>query len=426
MLVLVFYLTAVRNFDYTPDSTYATAQVAQNVEHWNTFAGPAGLVEGTSPSPLWVLFQAAGIRASIDGVLFAKVFGIFFCCAVLVFGYLTAFEVTDDRLLAFCASFVLATAAWLLFLAPTGSALPVALALTLGCFFFMLRNEYLLSSVLAGLTTLVLWEGVLLFVLVVADLMLNTVVPRRAYRVVGIGALVYAVVLTPWILYARVHGSPILPMLVPVGDVPVSGSLTLVSTLLLAALAVGGIGISLRGTGGWIHVRTHAAPIVWTAMMLTAGLLGSWETFVLAAPLLIIGAFVGIQRGMRAVHRPRAIYSAAFGLAAAMLLISQITYLGTVKPALQESVEAARDLDAISAWIKVNVADSVRVASEHAGALGYRSGRAVEPLTKSQIPTSDLVITSRDELRGYVRLYVVSSDSEVTAAGSRFSIWKKQ
>ena len=427
-LVLVFYLTAVRHFDYTPDSTYATAQVAQNVEHWNMFAGPVDLAENVSPSPLWIFLQVAGIRASFDVILFAKVFGIFFCCTILVFGYLTAFELTDDRLLAFCATFVIATCAWLLYVAPTGNALPIAAALTLGCIFFLLRNEYVLSTLFAGLASLVLWEGAVLFVLLLLDLMLNSVIRQRACRIAGIALGMYVVVVVPWLLYARHHGDPVIPALVPVGGIPVAGPLAVISTVLLAALGVAGVALMFRHTDGTIYIRTHATPIVWTALMLTGGILGSWERIVLGAPLLAIGAFVGIQRGLRAVGRGRAIYLAAFGLAAAMLLMNQVTYLGRLRPAIQPSMESSRDLDAIASWLKINSGDSLRVAAEHPGELGYRSGRVVERLRPGSDPPPDIVITSAGAVPGYVRQYVVSPDSALLPpiSGIRFSIWKKQ
>jgi len=428
VLILVFYLTAVRHFDYTPDSTYAVAQVAQNVEHWLMFAGPAALVETSSPSPLWIFFQAAGIRASIDVILFAKVFGIFFCCAVLMLGYLTAFEVTDDRLLAFCAAFVLATSVWLEYLAPTGSALPAAVALTLASVFFLLRNEYLLASLFAGLTTMVLWEGALLMVLLLADLLLNSVVRRRAYRVAATSGVVFAVVVVPWVVYARLHGEPVIPALVPLGSAPAYGVFGSVSVVLLLVLASGGVGLSLRGSDGWIHVRTHAAPIAWTALMLGAGLAGSWERSVLATPFLVLWAFSGLQRGLRAVKREGALYLSAFALAAVMLLVNQITYLGTVRPAVQESVETSRSLAPIASWLKSTIGDSVSVASEHAGELAYRSGRTVEQLREGETPSSAIVITSREDLRGYTRQFILSQDSLALPASSRtrLSIWVKQ
>ncbi len=426
VVVLIVYLTAVQRFAYTPDSTYSSAIVTQNLVIWGAFVLPPSLEGAMTPSPLWALLQLAGAQASTDLVLFAKVFSLLFSCIAVVLAYLVANEVTDDRLLAFSASFVLGMQAWFLYLAPTGSALPLAIALTLGCAFFLLRNEYILAALLAGLATLVFWEGAVLFVLVIADLMVNSIFRMRALRTGGVALLVYGVVVSPWLITCARRGIPAIPALVPLESVPDFGLPALAGIVLTAVLALAGIAVSIRYGEGWVHVRTHGALIIWTALMLLGGIAGSWERFALAVPFLVVGAFVGIQRGMHAIRRQEGPYYIAFGFAVVMLLVNQVGYYRYASPSAGEARETTRECIEIGSWIKSHCGDSLQIVSDRPGEIGYRTGMYVIPPGAAGSAAADVVVASADSLTDYELVYRPPAQDLVQAGEQRLAVWKRR
>ena len=425
-IILAFYLTAARRFAYTPDSTYSGAIAARTVAEEGAFSAGPDQSPRFSSNPLWVLFQAAGIRASIEPLLFSKVFSLFFCCMGLVLAYLVANEILDDRLLAFCATFVLAMQTWLLFLAPGGSAIPAASTLALACIFFLLRNEYVLASFFAGIVSLLLWEGVILFGLVMTDLVINSVRQDKVIRIASVSFLVYAVVVVPWVIYGVRQGVPLLTALARLDEMPGSGILTLASNVLLVVLAAGGIALSVKGSEWKKDLLQHVVPLLWAAILLAWALLGRWELLPIGMPPLVILAFRGLQRMAVSLRKEATLYPLAFGVVALSLLFSQIEFNIRVKPDMISAEASAFERDAVAAWVKSNVGDSLSLAADFPGQLAYRTGKTVIAWSPGGHQDADAVVCSSDTLPGYAPAYALQLEDIAQAGGKSITVWKKR
>ena len=426
LIVLAFYLTAARRFAYTPDTTYAGAREARSVAEWGTYPSAQDQAARVSSSPLWVFFQAAGIRSSIEPLLFSKVFGLFFCCMGLVLVYLVANELLDDRLLAFCVSFVVAMQSWLLFLAPGGTAIPAASAVALASIFFMLRNEYILAGLFAGVASLLFWEGILLLLVVIVDLALNSVRGERNLRLGGITVLAYAAVVGAWLVYADRTGAPFLIVLQRPDRVPESGFLVGASYLLLGALAAWGVIQGMRGPERRILVRQYGALLTWTVVLLVWTAFDRWELLPLAMPLLVIWGFRGIQLSARAFGKDAAAYPIALGAVTLCLLLNQIEFNLHVKPEMVRVEETAFERDAIATWVKSNISDSLSVEADFPGELAYRTGRIVLAHSMNRTRQPDIVVCSGDSVPGYSPAYAMQPEGIDASPEKTITVWKKR
>ncbi len=426
LVILLFYVTASRRMAFTSDGTYSTLDIVRTVSQSDMYTGPADLPAPSSASPLWVLFVASGSRLGLVPVNVAKVFSLFFSCMLLVLTYLAAFEVTDDRLLAFFATFAVASQSWLLFLAPGGTALPMEMTLVMAAFFFLLRNDYSLAALFAGLASLLGWEGALLLVCILADASLNIIIRGQALRIANRALLVYAVTVTPWVVYAWRHGLPVLTSVIPPGDGPGGGMLSALGMALPAVVALGGVMYAAARREGWIPLRVHAAPIGWTALAIVAGVILGWEHGMPGMPLLLIGAMAGIQRGLRALGKEPVAYTAAFALAAVLLLVNQFSFSREMKPVMTRVEESSPRIEALAAWVREQVPADTSVESDRPGQVGYLAQRRVERRVPGARPSADILVSDDTSVDGYIELTLPPDVPPDILGGRGWNIWKRR
>ena len=425
LVVALFYLTSSLAFDYTPDSAYTTLIAARSLATSTPGVTHSDNTSSFSPNPLWVFFVGLGGTLGLDVLLTAKVFSLFFTSVGILLVYLVAYELLRDRLIAFCAALATAMQSTLLQAAPSGTAHGIALALSLAAMFFLLRNEYLLATLLAGISTLVFWEGVVLFLVLVADVWMNSVNARRAAKVIASSACVYGAVLLPWGLYSiAVHG-PVIPFLVPFGDF-VRGALDWTKLIVTGVLAFVGVVLMVRKRGeGQGLLRNQAAAFIWMMCAFGICLVGNSDLWIVVVPLVIVFAFQGLQRIALSWNRPDVVYSAIVFLAGVLLALSQMTFTQTTRGAMAEGMEQSLQLIPVAYWIKAQVPPDATIQGVRPGILSYYAGREVGQYAmfeSGQIHAPEYIVTDALRVEGYESVYKPGS------AGGTYSyaVWRRR
>lgn len=427
LVIVIFYVTASWRFSYTPDSTFLSLRMTQQV----AAEGEFGSMDGhgvAAPNPLWPLFLAIGALLQLDIVLTSKIFSLFFSCLSLLLGYLVAAELLRDRLFAFCAALALATSGWLLQAAPSGSALPLALALVLAALFFMLRNEYLLSALMLGLATLLFWQAVAAMVILLWDVWWNSSDPRRRTRMMLSSALLYVCVLLPWLLFSGVLSAPPIPWLVPLGDFPTLSWPTGLAAALPAVVAAAGAIATLRSPHhDAIPRKSHVIVVIWAAWFVLCAALWGWDYWLMALPVIIVYAFAAIQQYSAAV-RPGSSYMQAFLLTGILILLHQGAFTVATRPVMARTEKDSGELAELAYWVKNGVPDEATVSAENPYLLAYYSGRPVSPWDPAGRASTDYVVSAEEEVWGYDAVHRASSfeRDELLAGAGRFAVWRRR
>ena len=403
LVILVFYCTASLEFQYTPDSTFQMLQIARLQNEGGGSVLSAG---GTTPSPLWMLLLALGSRFHLDLLLTAKVFSLFFSCSVILMLYLIAFELLRDRVLGFYLSLVFALQPWLLQAAPSGSALLFGLMLTLTSIFFLLRNDYVLSTVFVGLSTIVFPEAVVLMGLLIVDVILNSVERLRAKKVIFGRAVIYCSTLLPWLLYSAFNKISVTPVLISFGELPGWTAVSVAAFAALVMLMIAAIVLLIQsGESGRLVVRTQAATLLWVCVVMTLGFAGRREFFLMGIPLLAVYAFMGLRELIIARHREHLVYTVAFIFAGLLLVQNQVTSSSVGASIMHNAIEEERDLVSIAYWLKANTRAEATVMAEKPGIVGYYSDRAVSPLTMESEMRAEYIVSRVKSVDGYAVVY---------------------
>ena len=393
-VILIFYATASLYFDYSPDELFKTVVS----------------VRDSLPGSLWEVFLSLGRFLGLDLLLTAKIFSMLFSCFAILLAYLIAQEILHDYLLSFCVTLTLSMQPWLLQLAPSGSGFGFGLFLMLGAIFFLLRNEYIIAAVFGSLAALVVWQaaGVVIFVMV--DVYLNSVEKRRATKLmVSVGLIFFAIAL-PWILLSTRTGN-VLPRLY--GMTEIVGQQGLLGIYILSGLAIAGFSyVVIRERE---EVRIHAAGVLW---IVSALMLHVW---LLAAPLIVVYGFFGLQKISSNISDGVRRYVVALALTTALLLHQQFLAFPEMRLALRESAEETDELKSIAMWLHTNVKDDERIQmpDRHEGVLRYYSERLsgngnYVVAAAANISNAELAF---DPTKNY---------AGVRSASIRYSVWRKK
>lgn len=416
IVILVFYLTAAMQIEYTPDSTFIPLHLVQTLPH-------IGLPSGESPSPFWIFFLNVGSLFGLDPVLVAKVLSLFFSCLAILCSYLLAYEIIVDRLLAFCLSLAVAMQAWMLQLAPSGNAMPLGLLLSVGFLFFLLRNEYTVAAFVAGLACMVFWQAVLFLPLLVLDIQINSVDKRKGSKRSLLSLIIAIAAILPWFMYVVWQGLPVTTMIVPLGEFPAIAWETMIVLAVCAVLMLVGIISMARAVpDGRRFLLNQTAPFIWLAWMLVTAVVAHREFWVMVTPLLFIYSFVGLRYIART---PKRIHSLVLLLTAVLLGLNQGTLHMRVRDIMHNSIQHNRELRSIAYWLSFNADADATVAAERKGTLEYYTGRNIIDLQNGIQPK--YAVTRNPEVAGYSLAYnpvadLQSPDSLIT----HFTLWKRE
>jgi hypothetical protein len=401
-IIVVFYFTAATQFEYTPESTFLSFQYSGNTTSGNALSGIAGFA-----SPVWMALVLIGGWFQLNGLLTVKILGLFFSCLVIMIAYLLAFEVLRDRLMAFCISLIVGMQAWFLQAGPSGSAFAIGLMLSLATLFFLLRNEYVLASILIGLCTLVFWQAVGLLLFLLADIWLNSIDKRRASKVMASAALIFLSVLLPWLLFAMLYGFPVVPMLVPLGEF--TGITVWIGIALAVEVGLSTVGITflMRSAVERKHiVRTQSAVWLWMLWLAFVGSVGMKELWLMAIPLFIMYAFFGLKRLLDAISRTHFVQPVMFALAGLLIALAQFEFHTVTRTAMENSIDQAQQEMSIAYWLKSTMPQDATIVADQPGRLGFYLGKAVSYPGRGATALADYVVTTASPIEGYEIAYV--------------------
>ncbi len=427
LVILIFYVSASWNFSYTPDSTFLSLRMAQDIVGAGTI-GPMPAHPSGVPNPLWAFLMAFAALVNVDSILTAKVFSLFFSSMVVLLSYLLASELLRDRFLAFCAALAVATSGFLLQVAPSGSALPVALTVVLAGLFFMLRNEYLLSALMLGLGTLLFWQAAGAFVLLMADAWVNSTTARHRMRVIVVALLVYLLTVVPWLLFAALRSLPLLPWLTGLGDFPglsLAHGAAIVIPAVIAAIA--SVGIVRRKQFNGLARESHVIVILWASWFLLCFALWGWDYFVFALPVIVIYAISSVYQFALA-PRSETIYAQALFLTGLFILLHQLAFNQATKPVMAQTERDSEELVELAYWIKNGLPDEASVSAKRPELLAYYARRPVGLWDVGSSPSTEYVVGEDEDVWGYGVIHRASrlEEEELLPGAGRFAVWKKK
>lgn len=414
VVVGIFYLTASLGFSFTSDSTFQMLGAARD----------ATSVSEGFPSPLWRFLLMIGGSLGVDQLLASKVLSLVFSCAAILMMYLVANEILGDRLIAFCVSLVFGMEGWMLQLAPSGSALTLAILLVLTGLFFMLRNEYVVAPFMLGLCTLVFWQAVVLLIPLWMDIWINSVNKRRAAKVALSACIVYCSSLLPLVLYSWSSGTKGLPTMLQVAELPHISVMAAGILGLLGLVGVTGFGLVMRSSEKGIEaLRTSCGVVAFMITLVLVGFAYRSQVWLAASPVITVYAYYGFAEILNRIRKQRLLYSLSFVLTGLLIVHLQIEYQRMNKPSMAAAVEQNVELRILSEWLRTNSSNGNSVCAEQPGIVGYYAERPVDPLSENKEPACALVVTSRREVAGYDLAFrpVAPPDD-----GRHYAVWRKK
>ena len=406
-IVLLFYVTASLHFSYTPDDTYIYLQFAKNVSHGDGISFNAGEPTYGITSPLWLGFIAFGGMLGVDLYVAAKALDLVLASLALVAFFLLAFEVTRNIIVALLATAAFSANAWMLRWAGTGMETSLSVLLVLLSLWFCLRNEYLISTVTAGLATHVRPETSFLLVLILFDCYINSVDKIRGRKMIGKLVLVFVVLLAPWMIYARLTFGSIVPntalaksgLRFDAGDFVytlkhIFGTLALSDGLSIAAILFCGLLFVFmkRKSLSWIKspdqaerfflFRQSFIGIGWILFVIVSyastGVNVVSRYLLLIIPLIVIFSYSFLYQVISNSKWKSYVYAAVMVFTGALILQNQIVYWKLVNPGIQAFEQGMETcLIPIGKWLKNNTAPESIVFVPDVGAIGYYSDRKI-------------------------------------------------
>ena len=400
VVVVMFYFTASGHFGYTPDDTFIYLQFAKNIIHGNGVAFNAGEATYGFTSPLWLFIVALGGSFGIDLPVAAKAVDLLMASGAVILFCVAAYELIRDMVVAMLATLVFSLNIWLLRWAGSGMETSFSVLMILASFLFCLRNEYLLSVIMAALLALVRPEAALFVAFIAADIFVNSHDKHSALRLSAKLAVVYGAIIAPWLIYAYATFGTVIPN-TALAKSPSGMSLSRlgagvwnIGSIVAASDGVVVLALIIAGTVLWSKLRTATEDVRffyfrqslvglgWAAALPLVYLLRN--VTVVSRYMLLVTPFIGLLAFaytfgalMRSRYHAYA-YACMFLFTACCVLQSQLVYRLVVAPGI-EAFESGMDtsLVPIGVWLKEHTRPDETVLSWDIGAVGYYSERKI-------------------------------------------------
>jgi len=427
LLVLIFYVQAVRFLAFTPEHAFIVPTYAAGMVEGVGLEGPRWDTDVGTPSPLWLLLVAAGGALGIDLMLTAKIFGLFFGSLTVLVSYLLAVEMLGDRIIALCIALLVATGPWLMMASVAGDGITLALALSLAGLFFYLRGEFLLGLLMATLAGLVLWPALLLGAICVVDHLRRAPTASERRRRGTTAGLLYVSLLASWVLLAWRLGGGVVPR--------ATGTLLALDPVTTAALALlvatGLVIIFVAASRKQIAIGRHSMlvpTLLWSAVAIAPGIAGRTDAVLLAYPVLMTMGFLGLSL----LYPPlspdgRLRLGPIFAITAVLLLANQAGLHFFTRPMMLAGAVEVAQLESAASWVRASASPEASVAADQPWTISYLTGGAVRPFSETAQPDPDVVVLSHGEVPGYVRSY--RAPIELGPGGAEIygevSVWTK-
>jgi len=394
VVVFVFFTTASFHFRYTPDETYVYLQHGRSIARGDGFASNAGVPVGSAASPLWTFLIAGGTSFGLDPYIVAKTLDLvcasFAVIAVLAF----AFVLLRDRVYALFAAGIFSFD--VTFLRWTGTGLEVSLAvfLVLMTLWYGYKKEYITAALVAGLLTLAWPAGVLLFIALVVDCLINRRVGTSMTKVIVASVLLYSFIVGSWVVYALFNFGAItlqsLSDAVPRAELHASwfenlflGVKTIATSQPVPALLLLAGLLALVRLPKLSVLREDGFPLLFLLLVLLCCLVMNipMDSRHLAPllPVVVVYGLWGIKRlEIGSFLSSRRALNILFISTALSLAQNQYIYRQWVVPHMESYVRGMDEcLKPIAFWARTNTPESCRVFSPVCGMIGYISGRTM-------------------------------------------------
>jgi hypothetical protein len=394
VVILVFYVTVYLHFDYTPDDVYIYLQYANHIAHGEGFSFNAGSPSYGITGPLWALLIAGGTKLGLDPYIVAKTLDIVFASMAVLALYALAIYLVHDRIYALVAAWMFSFDAWFLRWSASGMESSLAILLTLITVWYAYRKEYVVTSFVAAVLTLVRPEGALLFVIVLLDNLFNTRDRSVARRAFFFSLLTYGVIVSVWLVFAYAYFGSVLPNTLQAKSTSVTSlpvlwfttsslikilSATQALSLLLLIL---GVVVTVR-TYKWRIIKEEGFPLLWVVLLplfyivLNVQVISRYLLLIL--PFITVYGVWGIKRlEVASILSPQSALLALLIVAGLSLAENQYVYREKVVPHMENFTEGMNGcLKPMAYWLKSNTSDGSTVLTPDIGLLGYVSGRKV-------------------------------------------------
>jgi arabinofuranosyltransferase len=408
VVVLVFYVTAGLHFRYTPDDTYISMQVGKNVARGDGLSFNAGTPGNTTRGPLWILLIAGGAKLDLDPYVVAKTLDLAFASLSVIAVLAFAFIMIRDRIYALIAAWIFSFDAWFLLSSGTGSGTSLAVLLVLLTIWYAYKKEYITSSFVLGLLTLVRPEGSILLVPMLLDAALNARGRAAVVRAIAGSLLMYGVIVGSWLLFSYVSFGTLLPDTMFAGTTfQLSGAgrwhailscfeiLGTTQLTLVIALVVGVIVTTRRAA--WRIFREEGFPLLWMLMLpalflfIRVEVLSSYLLLIL--PVVVVYGVWGVkQLEVASIVTPQRGFAILLAVAGLSLAQNQFVYQTRILPGMKNSELGVEEcLKPIAYWLRSNSQEGSTVLSPDIGVIGYVSERRMIDVSGVVSPEMKLV-----------------------------------
>jgi hypothetical protein len=390
VVILIFYVTTSLHFQYTPDDTYIYLQFGRNIARGEGFAFNAGTPTYGVTGPLWAFLIAAGVKLNLDPFIVAKTLDIVFASLSIIAVLAFAFVLIRDRIYALIAAWIFSFDCWFLRWTGTGMETSLGVLLTMMVLWYAYRKEYIASSLVAGLLTLVRPEGGLLFIAVLVDAGLNGRERAATMRAVLGSLLLYGIVVGSWILYSSIQFGTIIPNTLfakstsdssmPelwydfVSNLKIVGATQIVLVLFLVV----GVVVTLRRSG-WGVLKEEGFPLLWVLLLPLFYVFMKVQVqsryLLLILPIIVIYGVWGIKRlELASFLSPRRGLLILLIVAGVSLAQNQYIYRRWVLPHMENFELGVNEcLKPIAYWLRSNSPEGSSVLTPDIGVIGYVS-----------------------------------------------------
>ena len=390
-IVLIFYLTAVLHYDYTPDDTYIYLQYASHLADGGGFSFNQGMPSYGVTGPLWVVVIAVGALGGLDPYIVAKTLDLVFASLSILVLYFVAFGVLRSKVYALAASAIFSFDSWMLRWSGSGMETSLAVLLSLLAIWYVYRNDYLLAAFVCGVLTLVRPEGAILFVIIQIDNLLNSREWIMSRRVLIRSVLLYALVLLPWLITAFVMFGTIVPNTFGAKSIAehslasmifVAGSevkiVAATQAVPILFLIVGGV-MAVRRLP-WKIVRLEMFPLFWAVALLVFYIIANVQVvsryLLLILPEIVVFGLWGMKKMQEFWNLDWR--RAGTLLAAAVVLTvgqNEFVYQQVVLPHMTGFTKGMTDgLKPIAYWLREHGTPERSLVTPDVGLMGYISG----------------------------------------------------
>ena len=416
-VVIVFYLTAMLHYQYTPDDTYIYLQYAKNIAQGEGFSFNAGIPSYGVMGPLWVLLLAIGARIGLDPFIVAKTFDVLFASLSIILAQLVALHVTRHRFYSFFAAVFVGFDAWLLRWAGTGLETSLATFLVLMTLWNLVMRDAPLAAGSCGLLTLVRPEGVLFFALVLVKAWEFGRIRDAQWRTLGYTLLFFLIIVVPWIFYALITFGTIVPNSYPartfgmfdwresVRAVAASIQVLVGSQAVVCVFLGGGVFVAWLRNGARFLWREAAPVAVVVALVAGDAVVGvrMLSRYLLPViPVVVIYGLWGMQRLEEAFRIPFRRMVVVMCVVSVVVMVQNAVLFGT--RAVPHIVNYTRGMDdcfrPMAYWLREHSEPDAVVLARDVGLLGYISDRVMYDTPGVITPAMHRAFAGRTDAEG--------------------------